>query len=97
MRLYDVAELSPGQQVTLCDALDTGAPTVTVRDKAGSDAALAGSAVQFASRELADPKGVPSNRATGHQPKTRTAGPDLQAEATAEVIEQFYSPAPATI
>ncbi len=83
--------------MTLCDALDTEAPPITVRDNSGSDAVLAGSAIHLVARELAAPKGVLSNRAPGHPPKTRAAGPDLQAEATAEVIEQFYSPAPATI
>lgn len=45
MRLYDVTEVIPGQQMTLCDAVDTEAPPITVRERSGSQASLIGAQV----------------------------------------------------
>lgn len=42
MRLYDVTDVVPGQQMTLCDALDTNAPPIIVLEKSGSQASLIG-------------------------------------------------------
>ncbi len=49
--------------------------------------ALAGTAVRFVSRELADPKGVLSSRLAGHQRAAKAAGPSLPPEVMAEAIE----------
>jgi hypothetical protein len=42
LRLYDVTNVVPGQQLTLCDSLDTQAPPIIVREKSGSQAAMLG-------------------------------------------------------
>jgi hypothetical protein len=45
LRLYDITDVVPGQQMTLCDALDTEAPPVIVREKSGSQASLLGTQI----------------------------------------------------
>lgn len=42
LRLYDVTEVIPGQQMTLCDSLDSEAPPIIVSEKSGSQAVLLG-------------------------------------------------------
>jgi hypothetical protein len=42
LRLYDVTNVVPGQQLTLCDSLDTQAPPIIVREKSGSQASMLG-------------------------------------------------------
>jgi hypothetical protein len=42
LRLYDVTDVVPGQQLTLCDSLDAEAPPIIVREKSGSQASLLG-------------------------------------------------------
>ena len=42
LRLYVVTEVVPGAQMTLCDALDTHALPVVVRERSGSQAGLVG-------------------------------------------------------
>lgn len=42
MRLYDVTDVIPGQQMTLCDALDTSAAPIVAQEKSGSQASLIG-------------------------------------------------------
>jgi len=45
LRLYDITDVVPGQQMTLCDALDTEVPPVIVREKSGSQASLIGTQI----------------------------------------------------
>lgn len=42
LRLYEVTDIIPGQQITLCDVLDTRAKPVTVHEKSGSNSTLIG-------------------------------------------------------
>jgi hypothetical protein len=42
LRLYDVTDVVPGQQLTLCDSLDAEAPPIIVHEKSGSQAAMLG-------------------------------------------------------
>lgn len=42
LRLYDVTDVKPNQQLTLCDSLDAEAPPIIVREKSGSQAAMLG-------------------------------------------------------
>jgi hypothetical protein len=42
LRLYDVTDVVPGQQLTLCDSLDAEAPPIIVREKSGSQASPTG-------------------------------------------------------
>ena len=51
LRLYDVTDVVPGQQLTLCDSLDAEAPPIIVRERLGSQAALLG--VQIGVRIMA--------------------------------------------
>jgi hypothetical protein len=52
LRLYDVTEVIPGHQLTLCDALATEAPPITVREKSGSQASLIGMQIGFRLMEV---------------------------------------------
>lgn len=45
MRLYDVTDVIPNQQMTLCDALDTTAAPIIVKERAGSQASLIGTII----------------------------------------------------
>ena len=45
VRLYDVTNVIPNQQMTLCDALDTTAAPIIVKERAGSQASLIGSII----------------------------------------------------
>lgn len=45
MRLYDVTDVIPNQQMTLCDALDTAAAPIIVKERAGSQVSLIGSII----------------------------------------------------
>ncbi|PKO47071.1 MAG: zinc chelation protein SecC [Betaproteobacteria bacterium HGW-Betaproteobacteria-22] len=45
MRLYDVTDVIPNQQMTLCDALDTSATPIIVKERAGSQVSLIGSII----------------------------------------------------
>jgi Predicted metal-binding protein related to the C-terminal domain of SecA len=51
LRLYDVTDVVPGQQLTLCDSLDAEAPPIIVHERSGSQAALLG--VQIGVRIMA--------------------------------------------
>src|SRR4029079_15655583 len=46
LRLYDVTDVVPGRQMTLCDALDTEAAPIVVVERAGSQESLVGSQVR---------------------------------------------------
>jgi hypothetical protein len=54
LRLYDIADVVPGQQMTLCDVLDTEAPPVIVREKSGSQASLLGTQIGVRLMTVAD-------------------------------------------
>jgi len=54
MRLYDVTEVVPGQQMTLCDALDTNAAPIVVQEKSGSQASLIGTQLGARLMEVED-------------------------------------------
>jgi len=47
LRLYDVTNVVPGRQMTLCDSLETEAPPVVVMERAASHESLIGSQVGF--------------------------------------------------
>ncbi|WP_291994634.1 SEC-C metal-binding domain-containing protein [Candidatus Accumulibacter sp. ACC003] len=42
LRLYDITDVTPNQQLTLCDSLDTEASPIIVREKSGSKASMLG-------------------------------------------------------
>ncbi|SEQ91401.1 SEC-C motif-containing protein [Nitrosomonas sp. Nm51] len=52
LRLYEVTDVIAGQQMTLCDVLDSKAQPVTVHEKAGSDSVLLGQYVGFRIMEV---------------------------------------------
>lgn len=52
LRLYDITGVIPGKQMTLCDALDTEALPIIVREISGSQAALAGTQIGFRIMEV---------------------------------------------
>ena len=54
LRLYDVTDVEPGRQMTLCDSLETEAPPVVVTERAGSQGSLVGSQVGFRIMEVGD-------------------------------------------
>lgn len=54
LRLYDVTDVVPGRQMTLCDVLDTEAPPIMVAERAGSQESLVGSQVGFRIMEVGD-------------------------------------------
>ena len=54
LRLYDVTEVIPGKQMTLCDALDTAALPIVVRERSGSQAALLGTRAGFRIMQVND-------------------------------------------
>ena len=83
LRLYDVTNVIPGEQVTLCDALDSAALPVIVREKSGSQASLVGTQIGFRVMEV-----------DGHYelsgaayPFSRLAGPDVVAQMR-EALDQ---------
>ena len=45
MRLYDVTDVIPNQQMTLCDAIDTSMAPVVVKERAGSQVSLIGTMI----------------------------------------------------
>lgn len=54
LRLYDVTDVVPGRQMTLCDSLDIEAPPIVVTERAGSQESLVGSQVAFRIMEVGD-------------------------------------------
>ena len=54
LRLYDVTEVIPGKQMTLCDALDFEAQPIIVSEKSGSQASLVGAKIGFRLMEVDD-------------------------------------------
>ena len=54
LRLYDVTDVVPGRQMTLCDALETEAAPIVVVERAGSQESLVGSQVGFRIMEVGD-------------------------------------------
>lgn len=52
LRLYEVTDVIPGEQITLCDALDIEALPIIVREKSGSDASIVGSHMGFRLMEV---------------------------------------------
>jgi hypothetical protein len=52
LRLYDVTDVVPGRQMTLCDSLNTEAPPIVVMERAGSQESLVGSQVGFRIMEV---------------------------------------------
>lgn len=45
LRLYDITDVVPGQQMTLCDALDMNAAPIIVHEKSGSHPSLLGAQI----------------------------------------------------
>lgn len=45
MRLYDVTDVIPNQQMTLCDAIDTSMAPIVVKERAGSQVSLIGTTI----------------------------------------------------
>jgi hypothetical protein len=45
LRMYDITDVTPGQQITLCDALDTNALPIIVHEKSGSQSSLLGTQI----------------------------------------------------
>lgn len=45
MRLYDVTDIIPNQQMTLCDAIDTSIAPIIVKERAGSQVSLIGTII----------------------------------------------------
>jgi hypothetical protein len=54
MRLYDVTDVKPGQQMTLCDALDSHAAPIIVLEKSGSQSSLIGTQIGVRLMKVAD-------------------------------------------
>ena len=54
LRLYDVTDVLPGRQMTLCDSLETEAPPIVVTERVGSQESLVGSQVGFRIMEVGD-------------------------------------------
>jgi len=54
LRLYDVTDVVPGRQRTLCDSLETQAPPIVVVERAGSQESLVVSQVGFRIMEVGD-------------------------------------------
>jgi len=54
LRLYDVTDVVPGRQMTLCDSLETEAPPIVVTERAGSQESLVGSQGGFRIMEVGD-------------------------------------------
>ena len=54
LRLYDVTDVVPGRQMTLCDSLETEAPPIVVTERAGSLESLVGSQAGFRIMEVGD-------------------------------------------
>ena len=54
LRLYDVTNVVPGREMTLCDSLETEAPPIVVEERAGSQESLVGSQVGFRIIEVGD-------------------------------------------
>ena len=54
LRLYDVTDVVPGRQMTLCDSLETEAPPIVVTERAGSQESLVGSQVGFRIMDVGD-------------------------------------------
>lgn len=52
LRLYEVTDVIPGEQITLCDALDIEALPIVVHEKTGSDASIVGSHMGFRLMEV---------------------------------------------
>jgi hypothetical protein len=45
LRMYDITDVTPGQQITLCDALDTNASPIIVHEISGSQSSLLGTQI----------------------------------------------------
>ncbi len=82
--LYDVTDVLPGKQMTLCDALDTEALPIIVREKSGSQASVAGTQIGFRIMEV-----------DGHHelsgaayPFSRLVGPGV-AQSMREAMDQL--------
>ena len=52
LRLYEVTDVIPGEQITVCDALDIEALPIVVREKTGSDASIMGLHMGFRLMEV---------------------------------------------
>jgi len=91
LRLYDVTEVIPGQQMTLCDALDSEAPPIFVREKSGSQAAMVGLKVGFRIMEVDDHYELSG----AVYPFSLLTGPGVLAllrEAVDEAADEFDTP-----
>ena len=84
LRMYDVTDVIPGKQMTLCDALDTEALPIIVREISGSQAFLVGTQIGFRIMKV-----------DGHYelsgaayPFSRLAGPGVVARLR-EAMDQF--------
>ncbi len=88
LRLYDITDVKPNQQLTLCDSLDFDAPPIVVREKSGSQASMLG--IQMGARimDVADHHEL-SGAAYAFTPRT---GP-LVVEHMRAAIDRFDGPA----
>lgn len=84
MRLYDVTDVKPGQQMTLCDTLDTHAAPIVVLEKSGSQASLIGTQIGVRLMKVDDHHELSG----GVYPFSRLTGSDVVA-AMKEAENQF--------
>jgi SEC-C motif len=87
LRVYDVTEVVPGQQMTLCDALDLDAAPVIVQEKSGSQESLIGT--QFGVRIMAVDSHYELSGAA--YPFSHMAGPSVVA-LMREAMDHFDKP-----
>ena len=84
LRLYDVTDVVPGMQLTVCDALDREAPPVVVRERSGSQASLVGTCAGFRLMAVDDHYELSG----AAYPFSRLAGPGVVAESR-EAVDPF--------
>src|SRR6202521_1808591 len=87
LRLYDVAEVVPGRQMILCDALDPNTEPIFVQERSGSQESLIGTQIGVRLMEVDDHYELSG----AAYPFSRLAGPTVIAamrEAEDEFCEQ---------
>lgn len=84
LRLYEITDVIPGEQITVCDALDIEALPIIVREKTGSDATIVGNHMGF---RLMEVDGHHELSGVAYQ-FSRFVVPDVIAEMR-EAIDQF--------
>jgi hypothetical protein len=75
LRLYDVTDVVPGRQMTICDSLETEAPPIVVTERTGSQESLVGAQVGFRIMEVGDRRELSGTAC----PFSPLAGPRLVA------------------